>query len=114
MAAQDISARTELLVIDEIRKQGLGEDFGFAVTWGPAPVQTPQGVVMVPGWQLLLTCRNPLVGEGELYHMGQLGAPRPKEADVRREVASGIEQLRVLAKSKVSGQNGKPRLAVPG
>ena len=114
MAAQDISARTELLVIDEIRKQGLGEDFGFAVTWGPAPVQTPQGVVMVPGWHLLLTCRNPLVGEGELYHMGQLGAPRPKEADVRREVARGIEQLRVLARSKISGANGHAKAAVPG
>jgi hypothetical protein len=116
MAAQDIKAQVELWVIGEIKKQGLGEDFGFAVTWGPAPVQTPQGVVMVPAWQLLLTCANPLVGEGELYHMAPqgIGAPRPKEADVRREVASGISQLRDLAKSKISGSNGHSKLAVPG
>lgn len=114
MAAQDIKAKTELWVTGEIKKQGLGEDYGFAVTWGPAPAQTPQGVVMVPGWHLLLTCPNPLLGQGELYHMGQLGAPRPKEADVRREVASGISQLRELAKSMISGANGHAAAAVPG
>jgi hypothetical protein len=114
MAAQDIKAQVELWVISEIKKQGLGEDFGFAVTWGPAPVQTPQGVVVVPAWHLLLTCRNPLLGEGELYHMGQLGAPRPKEADVRREVASGVRQLRDLAASKLAGSNGHGKQAVPG
>ena len=114
MAAEDIKARTELWVIDEIKKQGFGENYGFAVAWGPAQVQTPQGPAAIALWQLLLTCRNPIVGEGELYHMAQLGMPRPKEADVRREVATGIEQLRVLAKSKISGSNGHAKLAVPG
>lgn len=114
MAAKDIRAQVELWVIDEIKKQGLGEEYGFAVTWGPAPVQAPQGVVLVPAWQLLLTCRNPMVGEGELYHLAQLGAPRPKDADVRREVAGGVRQLRDLAASKIAGSNGHARQAVPG
>ncbi len=114
MAADDIAIQVSDWVHDEISKVCFGEDYGWSVTWGPAPVQAPQGVVMVPAWQLLLTCRNPLLGGGDLYHMGQLGAPRPKEADVRREVASGIEQLRVLAKSKISGQNGHAKQAVPG
>jgi len=114
MAAKDVTAQAELWVIGEIKRQGFGEEYGFAVTWAPAPVQTPQGAVVVPAWHLLLTCRNPLVGEGELYHMAQIGAPRPQEADVRREVASGVRQLRDLAASKLSGSNGQARQAVPG
>ena len=114
MAAQDIRRDVIAWVKDEIGKQCFGEDFGWAVTWGLAPVQTPQGVVMVAAWTAVITFRNPLLGEGELYHLAQLGAPRPKEADVRREVASGISQLRELAKSKISGANGRAAAAVPG
>ena len=112
--AQDIRFEVEARVAAEVSNQAFGEAFGWAVTWGPAPVQTPQGTVLVPLWQLVLTCRNPLPGGGELFHMAQLGMPRPKEADVRREVASGIAQLRDLAKSKLSGSNGHAKQPVPG
>lgn len=115
MAAQDIRRDVIAWVKDEIGKQCFGEDFGWAVTWGPAPVPNGQGgAVLVPAWTAVITFRNPLLGGGELYHLAQLGAPRPKEADVRREVASGISQLRDLAKSKISGANGRAAQAVPG
>jgi hypothetical protein len=113
MGAQDIRAETEAWVADQVGNVCFGEEYGFAVAWGPAPVQAPQGAVMIPVWQLVLTARNPIVTEPALYHLAVLGQPRPKEADVRREVNEGIRQLRDLARSKVTGLNGA-KAAVPG
>jgi hypothetical protein len=115
-AAQDIRPQVEAWVIDEIRKCALGEQYGFAVTWGPQPVPNGQGgAVLVPAWACVITCQNPLLGQGDLYHLAQLGAPRPKEADVRREVADGIRQLRDLARTKIGEPNGHAQqTAVPG
>jgi len=112
MAAEDIGAQVTAWVEDEIGKQCFGEAYGWSLAWGPAPVQTPGGVVVVPAWTLALTCRNPVLGEGELYHLAQLGAPRPKEADVRREIADGLRQLRDLAASKLPGLNGRAKKAL--
>lgn len=112
MAAQDIRAQVQGWVEDEISKQCFGEGYGWALTWGPAPVATPAGTVLVAAWQLLLTCGNPVLGEGELYHLAQLGAPRPKEEDVRREVGEGLRQLRELAASKLTGLNGRAKKAL--
>jgi hypothetical protein len=115
MAAQDIRNDVEAWLADEIGKQCFGEDFGWAVTWGPAPVPNGQGgMVMIPAWTAIITMQNPMLGEGELYHVAQLGAPRPKEADVRAQVTDGLRQLRELAKSKIGGSNGRARRAVPG
>ena len=116
MAAQDIRPQVEIWVLTEIRKLCLGEDYGFAVTWGPQALPNGQGgAVMVPQWMAVITARNPLLGEGELFHLANLGAPRPQEAHVRREVAEGIRQLRELAASKIRGSNGHAdKSAVPG
>jgi hypothetical protein len=114
VAAEDIGIQVSDWVHDEISKVCFGEDYGWAVTWVPVPVQGPQGMVMIPAWQLVLTCQNPLLGQGDLYHLAQLGAPRPKRADVQKEVADGVRQLRELAKSKISGANGHAAAVVPG
>lgn len=112
MAADDITAQAQAWAADEIARQCLGENYGWSVTWGPVAMPNGQGgAVMVPVWQLLLTCRNPLLGEGDLYHLAQIGFPRPKEADVRREVAEGLRQLRELASSKIAGGNGRAPVA---
>jgi hypothetical protein len=107
MAAVDIGAQVLAWAMDEAGKQAFTEEFGVSVTWTAAPVQTPQGVIAVPGWQLLITFRNPLVGQGDLFHMVPAGTPRPKEADVRSNVTDGMAKLRDLAASKLSGSNGK-------
>jgi hypothetical protein len=114
MAAQDIRTEAGSWVADEIGKQCLGEDFGWSVTWAPVPAPGPAGPVAVAAWIAVITMRNPLLGQGELYHLAQLGAPRPREADVRREVADGLRQLRELAARQVRGSNGHARAAVPG
>lgn len=115
MAAQDIRAQAEAWVADEIGKQCFGEDFGWAVTWGPVPVPNGQGgAVIVPAWTAVIVMRNPLLGQGDLFHLAQLGAPRPKEADVRAQVTDGLRQLRELARSKTAGLNGRGLKAVPG
>lgn len=114
MTAQDIRAEVDTWVADEIAKQCFGEDFGFAVTWVPVPVPQADGrAVVVPGWSALITCLSPLAGEGHLYHLAQLGAPRPKESDVRHQVDDGIRQLRELARSKIGGSNGNVRRPTP-
>ena len=113
MAAQDIKAEVDAWVADQIGKQCFGEDYGYAVAWGPAPVPRPDGqMVIVPAWTAVITCLSPLAGEGSLFHLAQLGASRPREADVRHQVTDGIRQLRELARSKLAGPNGA--LAVPG
>ena len=114
MPADDISAQVSAWVQDEMNKQRFGEDFGWSVSWGPQPVPTPGGMVVIPVWQALITCRNPLLGQGELFLLVQLGAPRPKEDDVRRQIADGVRQLRELAASKLSGANGHRKAAIPG
>jgi hypothetical protein len=120
MAAEDITDQVTAWALDEVSKQCMGEHFGVSVSWAPAPLQTPAGAVMVPAWMVLITTRNPLVGEGDLFHMAAVGTPRPKQDAVRTEVADGIRQLRALAKSKLAGSklagsNGKPpELVTPG
>lgn len=115
MAAQDIRTKVEAWVRDEINMKCLGEDFGHAVAWGPQPMPNGQGgAVLIPMWTALITFRNPLLGEGDLYHLAQLGITRPKEADVRAQVTDGMRQLRELARSKTSGLNGHAAKAVPG
>jgi hypothetical protein len=78
------------------------------------PMQGPQGVQMIPAWMAVITMRNPLLGQGDLYHLAQLGAPRPEEDDVRRQVADGLRQLRELAQRQVAGSSGHSKQGVPG
>jgi len=112
--AEDIHAEALGWVLDEIGKQAMGEQFGAAVTWAPMPVQTPQGVVTVPGWLLLITARNPLLGEGPLHHMANLGMPRPVEGSTRGEVAKGLRMLRDLAATKLARPNGQAPVPARG
>jgi hypothetical protein len=109
MTITDLSAQAQAWALDEAAKASLGEDFGVGVCWTPQPAQSPQGVVPVPGWVLLITARNPLLGQNALYHLVPVGTPVPVEADVRAEVVRGIKMLRDLAASKLTEVNGGPR-----
>jgi hypothetical protein len=95
---------------DEISRQRFGEDYDYAISLGRAMAQTPQGPRPVPMWMLFLTARNPMLGEGPLYHGPvPVGAPKPVEAEVRAQVAEGLRLLRELAASKLAGANGHAR-----
>lgn len=113
MAAVDLHAQALAWATDEIGKQCFGEDFGVAVTWGPEPLTEGGRQRLAPGWLLMLTARNPELGQGPLYHgpVG-IGLPAPVEAQVRKQVTDGLKALRELAASKLAGANGHPR--VPG
>lgn len=103
----NIVREIEVWVQDEIRKQRLGEEFGFAVNLGAAAVQTPRGMAQMPMWMLLITARNPLLTEGPLFHGPvPIGFPRPAEQIVRAEVAKGLNALRDLSASKLATGNG--------
>ena len=105
--ADDIHAQVCAWVAAEISKAGLGETSGYAVTWERVAVQGPQGQVIVPAWHLLLTCRSPLLGRGDLFHLADLGVPRPTLASVRKEVAEGVGKLRDRAAAKLAGTAGQ-------
>lgn len=110
MTITDLGAQARAWALDEAAKASLGEDFGVDVCWSPQPAQTPSGAIQaVPGWMLLITARNPLLGQNPLYHLVPVGAPAPGEAQVRAEVVRGIKALRDLAASKLTEVNGGPR-----
>jgi hypothetical protein len=103
----NIQRDAEMWAEEEIGKQSFGEDFGYAVTLQLAAVQTPQGMQQVPMWTLFLTCRNPVLAEGPLYHGPvPVGSPKPDEKVVRGQVTEGLRLLRVLARSKLAVSNG--------
>ena len=114
--ATDIHAEVLGWVLDEISRQAMGEEFAAAATWGPAPKPAPGapgGVTLTPAWQVMVTCRSPLVGEGWLYSMGQLGEARPDETFTRAAVADCLRKLREVAAGRIAGGNGRA-LAKPG
>jgi hypothetical protein len=97
---------------DEIGKQALGEDFGYAISLQQAMVATPQGPAAVPMWALLLTTRSPVLKEGPLYHgPAPVGSPAPVEAELRAQVTEGMRLLRELARSRLTAGNGHGKLA---
>lgn len=106
MAAEDMQARLSGWAVAEAQKGCFGEDYDVAVTLTPQAAQTPQGVIPLPVWMLLIATRSPLLGEGPMYHMVPLGGPVPAEDFVRKQVTDGIAQLRNLRSSKLSGMNG--------
>ena len=108
MAAENIHALISLWVEDEVRSKCLADDYGWSVALLAAPMQGPAGVQIVPLWHLLLSTRNPLLGEGPLFHFVPLPGPRPDENAVRGEVGRGMAMLRDLAGKKLAGGNGKP------
>jgi hypothetical protein len=91
-----------------VRRKCLADDYGWSVSLLGGPVQTAQGVQLVPVWHVLLTTRNPVLGEGPLFHFVPFPpGPRPDEQTVRGEVGKGMFALRGLAAKKLAGGNGK-------
>jgi hypothetical protein len=109
----DIHAGLSGWVTDELDRLRLGEAYDCAVTLLAGQLPTPQGVVTVPVWQLLITCRSPLLAEGPLFHFVPLPGPRPEEDAVRAAVADGLRQLRDLTASKLAAGNGHAKM-LPG
>ena len=103
MAAIDLAARALQAAIAEVDAQCLGQDFGVAVFAQQQPIPQDKGLVMVPGWWIALTMRNPLIGAPPLVHFQRVGLIEPVEATIKAEVASGLRQLRELAAQKVNG-----------
>jgi hypothetical protein len=91
--------------LDEIAQQAFGTEYRIAVTWVPVPAPGAPNVI-VPGWYLAITTRNPIIGEPRLCHTVPIGMPEPDEKTVRRVIADGLRLLRDLTASKLAGVNG--------
>jgi len=96
----DHDARVRADLHDLIREAALG-DIGFNVAWGflPAQVAGQPDPLMVPAWQIEFTCRNPLIGQPDLYCAVLLKpelvgiAEGPSRDTLRRIVADSIADL---------------------
>lgn len=106
----DIHAELRGWVLDELDRIRLGEAYDCAVTLLAGQMQTPQGARIIPVWQLLVSCRSPLLAEGPLFHFVPLAGPRPEEEAVRAAVADGVRQLRDLTASKLASSNGHAKV----
>lgn len=89
-----------------ISAQRFGQDFGYALTWGPA--QTPGGLMI--SWTILVTLRSPLLGQPPIGHVVQLVSPSAlTEAAVTQAVSGAITALRAAHE-----QAKRPPAAPPG
>lgn len=111
MAACDIAAQVTAWAVAEVEAQCLGEEYGVSAAWVPAMAPTPEGPRQFPAWHLLITARNPLLGQGPLYHMVPVGIARPTQEQVRAQVTDGLRQLRDLASRTLAGANGNAKAA---
>ena len=102
----DITATVTGWALDEAAAQAFTEDYSLAVSWGPQEVRGPQGAGVVSAWYLMITTRNPLLGQPRLVHVAPLGVPEPDEATVRQQVGAGIRTLRDLSAKNLSTLNG--------
>jgi hypothetical protein len=115
MAVTDLGAQAKAWALDEAAKQCFTEDYGCDVFCMAQAMQGPSGPVLVSVWVLVLTARNPLLGEGPLHHAVPVGSPVAAEENVRKEVGDGIRALRDLAASKLAGLNGaSPKVPLRG
>lgn len=110
---QDITAEVTGWALDELGKQRFGEDYAAAVTWSPQAMQIAGGTQLIALWSLLVTGRNPILGEGCLYSLQPLGDTRPSEEVTRARVGVAVRQLREAAKAKLSAGNGHAAAVAP-
>jgi hypothetical protein len=106
MAITDLGVQAKAWALDEASRRCFTEDYGCDLFGMAQAMQTAQGPMLIPVWVLVLTCRNPLLGEGPLHHTVPLGSPVVSEEQVRKAVAEGVRALRDLAASKLAGLNG--------
>lgn len=96
-------------------KYRMGVDYGYDVTWMPATVQTPAGNQNVVLYCIVLTRRNPLLGQPPLYHLAQIPHPQPTWQMVDQEVKDGCRQLQELHdKLKTVPATGDLQMRVAG
>lgn len=111
MAITDQAAQVRAHVLASLEKQALGQDYGFDV--GLATLMTGPGQVAVL-YQVIITQRNPLLGQPPLCNVCQIAAPAPTAEQVDEAVTAGLRSLRDLAAKVLSGGNGHAAQAIPG
>jgi hypothetical protein len=93
---KDIAEETAAHLHASIGQRQFGVEYGYAVTWQPAQVQTPQGPVQCPLWTLMIVRPSPLLGGHTLHHLAQIATARPTFDQVDAEVEKGIRLLAEL------------------
>lgn len=94
MAAIDNNAKLRAAALSVIDKACFGEDFGFDAALVVA--QAPTGGAMVV-YQLVVTKKSPLLGQGPLVNVTQITSPDPTADQVEQAVTQAMKGLRELS-----------------
>lgn len=105
MTAIDNGAKLRAAALAAIERQCFGEDFGFDAALVVAP--SPTGGAMVV-YQLVMTTKNPLLGQGPLVNVTQLTSPDPTAEQVEQAVTSAMKGLRELSTKILTDGNATP------
>lgn len=105
MAAIDNGSKLRAAALAAIDKQCFGEDFGFDSALVVA--QGPTGGAMVV-YQLVLTKKSPLLGQGPLVNVTQLTSPDPTAEQVEQAVTQAMKGLRELSTKILTDGNTAP------
>lgn len=100
MTAIDVPARIRATALAEIDKQCFGEDFGFDCAL--FVTQAPNRVIV--GYNLVTTCRSPLLGQPPLMNIAQLLTSDPDAAAITNVVTDAMRELRQFSAKILRGE----------
>lgn len=104
MAAIDNAAKLRATALAAIERQCMGEDFGFDA----APVVGhAQGGGAMALYALIVTKKNPILGQGPLVNVTHLPTPAPTAEQVEKAVTDAMTGLRKYA-SELLAANQHP------
>jgi len=105
MTAVDVSAKIRNTALAAIERQCFGEDFGFDCS---LIVLRDAGGRMVTGYNMVTTCRSPLLGQPPLTNIAQLMSSDPDPAAVETLVTDALRGLREFAAKILKGGPAAP------
>jgi hypothetical protein len=102
MSAIDVAAKVRAAALAAVDKGCFGEDFGVDTT--AVVAQSPGGSAMVV-YTLIVSMRNPLLGQGPLVTITQIPFPHPSAEQVEQAVTQAMKGLRDLSSEILAGGN---------
>ena len=110
----DTLTRITELVKGEIKKLALGEPVGVSVTQSFVPVNTPQGLNLMPGWIITVDTRSPLLGQDPMAFPVIIPCQpgyMPSDRAFKDSAKMALEGMRNLYQEALSQMNSTPENA---
>jgi len=103
MTAVDVSAKIRTTALAVVERGCFGEDFGFDCS---LIVLQGQGGRMLVGYNLVTTCRSPLLGQPPLMNIAQVMSADPTAAEVENVVTEAMRRPAGVRRERTQGKRG--------